>query len=206
MRKIIVIAWIGIMTLGLIWSGRSQWAKGRQQEIAGEIIRLHVIANSDSDGDQQLKLAVKEEIVTYLREKIQTTTDKAQAREILSQELPEIERRATDFMQKKGYSYTATAELGNCYFPVKQYGDMTFPAGEYEALRVKIGESKGKNWWCVMYPSLCLVDGVCETVPEESKRKLQGVLSEENYDSLLEENQDVTYSSKIAQWVSELWN
>ena len=84
-------------------------------------------------------------------------------------------------IRQEGYDYPVTVSLGTTYFPVKEYGDMAFPAGDYEALRVQIGKSKGRNWWCVVYPSLCLVDGVYQTVPENSKDKLKQVLSTSEY-------------------------
>ena len=89
------------------------------------------------------------------------------------------------------------AELGTCYFPVKEYGDLTFPAGEYKALKVNIGKSEGKNWWCVMYPTLCFVDSTYQNVPDESKEKLKENLTEEEYDSLLTGGDEVEYGFKI---------
>ena len=86
-----------------------------------------------------------------------------EARIQIQKRLPEIEAVAKEKMQQKGYSYDADATLSSCYFPVKTYGDMIFPAGEYEALKVNLGKSAGKNWWCVMYPTLCFVDSTYQT-------------------------------------------
>lgn len=127
-----------------------------QKDIAKEILRLHVVANSDSKKDQALKMEVKEAVVTYLRGVMQDAESVDEARIQIQKRLPEIEAVAKEKMQQKGYSYDADATLSSCYFPVKTYGDMIFPAGEYEALKVNLGKSAGKNWWCVMYPTLCL--------------------------------------------------
>ena len=101
-------------------------------------------------------------------------------------------------MQQKGYSYDADATLSSCYFPVKTYGDMIFPAGEYEALKVNLGKSAGKNWWCVMYPPLCFQDASSVT----DKEKLKQVLSEDEYELITSQEGTVLYKFKIV----ELWN
>lgn len=172
-----------------------------QQNIAKEILRLHVVANSDSKEDQELKMKVKETIVTYLRGTMSDAKSVEEARRQIEKRLPEIEVIAEEKMQTEGFSYEAQAELGECYFPVKEYGDLTFPAGEYEALRVNLGESTGKNWWCVMYPSLCFVDASYQVVPNSSKEKLKNSLTEEEYNSLLDGEEEVQYSSKIIEWL-----
>ncbi len=172
----------------------------RQESIAREVIRFHVVANSDSREDQQLKLKVKEKVVKYLQEVIKEKKTIEQAREELSRQLPEVERIALLEMQKEGYDYGAEASLGNCYFPVKEYGDLIFPAGEYEALKVNLGDSQGKNWWCVMYPTLCFVDSTYQIVPDSSKEKLKESLTQEEYDSLLD-GESVSYGCKLWEWL-----
>lgn len=184
--------------------GEATKGQEKQRAIAEEIIRLHVIANSDSEEDQALKLKVKETIVTYLRGEMKDAATVSEARQAIRENLPEIEEIAREKMQQEGYNYTAEASLGECYFPVKEYGDLTFPAGDYEALRVRLGESKGKNWWCVMYPTLCFVDSTYQVVPDSSKEKLKESLTEEEYESLLDGREDVTYSFKFLEWLQNL--
>ena len=183
--------------------GRAVKAQKMQKNIAEEILRLHVIANSDSKEDQELKMKVKETIVTYLRGTMGEAESVEEAREKIQEKLPEIKEIAEEKMRQEGYSYQAEAELGECYFPVKQYGEFTFPAGEYEALRVKLGKSSGKNWWCVMYPSLCFVDSTYQIVPDSSKEKLKNHLTEEEYNSLLDSEDNVQYSFQIIEWVKD---
>jgi len=179
-------------------------SQAQQKAIAEEIIRLHVIANSDSKEDQALKMEVKEEIVNFLRAEMGNAKTVDEARKVIQNNMSEIEKIAEEKMTGEGYKYEAKAELAPCYFPIKQYGDMTFPAGEYEALRVKLGESQGKNWWCVMYPSLCFVDSTYQVVPDSSKEKLKQSLTAEEYDLLLDGGEEITYSSKIWEWVQNL--
>lgn len=184
--------------------GEETKAQERQQAIAGRIIRLHVIANSDSEEDQELKLKVKEAIVEELRESMQDARNVEEARRLIAGKLSEIETVAAEKMREEGYSYTAEAVLGESYFPVKQYGDLVFPAGNYEALRVRLGKSEGRNWWCVMYPTLCFVDSTYQIVPEDSKERLKTSLTEEEYNSLLDGGGDVSYSWKIVEWIQNL--
>lgn len=161
-------------------------AESIQEGIAGEIIRFHVIANSDSQEDQDLKLMVKDEIVKYMEPILRDAGDISETRIRIQDHLGEIEEKAAEVIKGQGYDYQAEAGLTKCYFPIKTYGDCTFPAGEYEALRVCIGEAQGKNWWCVLYPNLCFIDSIHAVVPEEQKEELKNVLTEEEYDSLFD--------------------
>jgi stage II sporulation protein R len=173
---------------------------GLQPQIAEEIIRFHVIANSDSPDDQALKLKVKNSLVKSLSPLLSNADSKSEARTILNDNLDFIQDTALETIRRNGYSYPVTVSLTDCYFPMKVYGDYTFPPGTYEALRVQIGEAKGKNWWCVMFPPLCFVDETYSIVDEESKKKLKHVLSEEEYDSLI--NQKTPVKIKFKLWES----
>lgn len=184
--------------------GEATRGQKQQRAIAEQIIRLHVIANSDTDEDQELKMKVKETIVTYLRGEMQDATSVDEARQAIRVHLPEIEEIAAEKMRAEGYEYSAEATLGESYFPVKEYGDLTFPAGNYEALRVKLGDSAGHNWWCVMYPSLCFVDSTYQVVPDTSKERLKESLTSEEYNSLLDGGEEVSYSWKVGEWLKDL--
>ena len=166
--------------------GSLQTGAGIQQGIAGEIIRFHVLANSDSDADQALKMQVKEEVVAYMSEILDEAENIGQTRALISQNLGQIEELSGQIIEREGYRYSVSAELTECYFPMKSYGDCTFPAGEYEALRVCIGEAEGQNWWCVLYPNLCFIDSIHAVVPEEQKEELKNVLTEEEFCSLFD--------------------
>lgn len=199
---VIMVAATGIL---MYLYGEATKGQRQQRAIAEQIIRLHVIANSDTDEDQELKMKVKETIVTYLRGEMQDATSVDEARQAIREHLPEIEEIAAEKMRAEGYEYTAEATLGESYFPVKEYGDLTFPAGNYEALRVRLGESAGHNWWCVMYPSLCFVDSTYQVVPDASKERLKDSLTSEEYDSLLDGGEEVSYSWKAGEWLENLF-
>ncbi len=206
-KTVAAIVFLFLITAVLMILYRRGIAEKRmQQDIAEEILRLHVVANSDSREDQKLKMEVKESIVTYLRGVMEDVSSVGEARLEIQKRLPEIEDLAREKMQMEGYDYDADAVLGKCYFPVKEYGDMTFPAGEYEALKVHIGKSAGKNWWCVMYPSLCFLDSTYQVVPENSKEKLKENLTAEEYNSLLNGGENVTYTFQIAEWIQNVFS
>lgn len=183
-----IITAIGVVAVIILTAkgGSLQTGAGIQQGIAGEIIRFHVLANSDSDADQTLKMQVKEEVVAYMSEVLEQAEDLDQTRELINQNLGKIEELAKQTIEWEGYDYTVSAKLTECYFPMKSYGDCTFPAGEYEALRVCIGEAEGQNWWCVLYPNLCFIDSIHAVVPEEQKEELKNVLTEEEFSSLFD--------------------
>lgn len=157
-----------------------------QQGIAREVFRLHVIANSDTEKDQELKLKVKTRIVEYLKEILGEDAGLDATKEGVLTHLTEIEQEAEKLIQEQGFDYSVKAVVEKTYFPEKTYGDCTFPAGEYEALNVKIGKAKGKNWWCVLYPSLCFLDDTYGIVEEEKKEDLKEVLTTEEFQEILE--------------------
>ena len=161
-----------------------------QQGIAGEVFRLHVIANSDTEEDQKLKLKIKTRIVEYLEEILGKAADLEETKEAVLTHLGEIEREAEKLVHEQGFDYPVKAVVEKTYFPKKSYGDCTFPAGEYEALNVKIGEARGHNWWCVLYPSLCFIEDSYGVVTEEKKEDLKSVLTTEEFLEILEKPEE----------------
>lgn len=124
--------------------------------IRGRVLRLHILANSDSVADQALKLRVRDKILASSPELFGVAANKQQAEEHIEDKLPEIQKIAQDEVTREGYKYAVGAKLVNMYFTTRTYGDVTLPAGYYDALRITIGSAKGHNWWCVMFPPLCL--------------------------------------------------
>ena len=149
--------------------------------ISDSVFRLHVIANSNSEDDQALKYEVRDNLLKYMNNICKDCTSKEEAINIVSEHQEEFKEIALKTIKNEGYSYAVKIEIGNFEFPTKQYGDISLPAGFYDALKVEIGKAEGRNWWCVMFPSLCFVDISSGIVPEESKEDLQNVLSDEEY-------------------------
>ncbi|WP_066895855.1 stage II sporulation protein R [Clostridium nigeriense] len=134
------------------------------EDIVNEIIRFHVIANSNSEEDQNLKLKVRDRVIEFVSNNLKDCKSLNDAREFIINNKSEIESIAQFVVDENGYSYNVTSSLSKENFPDKVYGDVVFPQGEYEAYRILIGEAKGENWWCVMFPPLCFVDETKEAV------------------------------------------
>ena len=169
--------------------------------IESSVFRLHVIANSDSKEDQDLKYIVRDNILTYINEISKNASTKEEVIEIARNNIDTIKQIAQETVYENGYNYSVNIKIGNFACPTKQYGDISLPAGFYDALRVEIGSASGQNWWCVMFPPLCFVDVSSGVVPEESKEVLQENLSYEEY-NLLSENQnnsDMNFKFKIVE-------
>jgi len=129
----------------------------QESKLSDSVLRLHVIANSDDSADQALKLAVKDEIVRYMRTEFTGVTDVAEAKALAQKDRLQIKKIAEQKIKTCGYQYPVEVYIGEYDFPVKSYGNMVFPSGKYQAVRVVIGKGEGKNWWCVLFPPLCLV-------------------------------------------------
>ncbi len=175
-----------------------------QSGIAQEIIRFHVIANSDSDEDQELKLLVRDNLVNHLSPILSKTDSILEAKDIIEQRLPYIQELAEDTVKENGYSYPVTVSLSQSYFPLKIYGDYTFPPGYYDALRVQIGEAQGRNWWCLMFPPLCFVDETYGIVDGNSGEKLKTLLTDEEYNTLISRKTPIKVKFKFLELLKNL--
>jgi len=149
--------------------------------LSDSLIRLHVVANSDSPEDQELKRVVRDRILEYIREETENSASIEQTKTVVSEKIPEITRIAKETVRDKGYDYDVETALGMYPFPTKAYGDIVLPAGNYQALKVVIGDGRGSNWWCVLFPPLCFVDVTHGTVPDMVKDDLREVLTDEEY-------------------------
>lgn len=186
-----IIAISLILTLSSIIT----YAKSAKSEISENILRLHIIANSNSEYDQALKIKVRDEIVKQASSLFSNSLSIEETKEIAKSNLDLFEEIALNTLKSENCSDTVHAEIGNFSFPTKSYGSVVLPSGSYDAVRIVIGEGKGENWWCVMYPPLCLVDGVVEMKPE-SKAYLKENLSEEEF-SLITESEAPEFEIKF---------
>lgn len=127
-------------------------------EVKDSLIRFHVIANSDSEEDQNLKIEIKNRVIDYLYPYLNESKSIEQSRQIIKDNMNEVKKIAEDVIKRNNYNYDVKLELSRENFPDKSYGNITLPQGNYEAFRIIIGSGEGKNWWCVMFPPLCFVD------------------------------------------------
>lgn len=182
----------------LIFSAYS-YASSISSDLSKSVFRLHVIANSDSDEDQSLKLQVRDKLLDYMNSITANVSSKDDAIKIAQDHQKDFQIIAEQTILDKGYSYLVTVEIGNYEFPTKHYGDITLPSGYYDALRVKIGDACGHNWWCVMFPPLCFVDVTSGIVPESSKDQLKENMSSEDYSIISNDNSLTEFKFKIVE-------
>jgi len=168
-------------------------------DISNSVFRLHVIANSDSAEDQNLKYLVRDELIKYMNSICKNISSKEEAIKIANENKSELYNIAKKVINNNGFDYKVNIDIGNFSFPTKTYGDISLPAGFYDALKVEIGSSSGQNWWCVMFPSLCFVDISHGIVPEESKENLQNNMNEENYNLISSDTFEFKLKFKLVE-------
>ena len=166
-----------------------------RDQLADKVVRLHILANSDSEEDQALKLRVRDRVLERATELLEQTGDRREAADVLQSHLPELERIAAEEISDCGYEYDVTAEVANTMFPTKEYDGFTLPAGEYLALRIIIGEGNGHNWWCVVFPPLCTT--AAADVPASA---LAAGFDEDEVALVTEENEGYVLKFKAMEW------
>jgi stage II sporulation protein R len=202
MKVVIAVTVTLVIVTGIVlntYSGNM----GRQ--LSDSLFRLHVIANSDSPEDQSLKRDVRDAVLSYMHQKLADSKDIVETKSIINSNLGKIESIAREVILKEGKGYNIKTTLGNYPFPTKSYGDITLPAGNYQALRLIIGNGKGANWWCVLFPPLCFVDVTHGTVPDSVKEDLKDALSEEEYGILTSADEESDIPIKIKFKIVELF-
>lgn len=177
---VLILSWVFTQAINIHATNYSKV----QEDIARKIIRFHVIANSDSKEDQELKYLVKDALIKSLQPFLKEAESINESRDIINSKLSFIQNTAVHVIEENGYEYSVSATLSPSYFPMKVYGNYAFPCGYYEALQIKIGKAEGKNWWCVMFPPLCFVDETYSIVDEEGEEKLEFLLEEDELDAL----------------------
>lgn len=173
--------------------------------ISSSVFRLHVIANSDSAEDQNLKYLVRDALIDYMNSVSKNSNSKDEAISIAYQHKSDFYKIAKKVINDNGYDYNVNISIGNFTFPTKNYGDISLPAGYYDALKVEIGNASGQNWWCVMFPPLCFVDISTGIVPEDSKETIKDSLHTEEY-SLINNAQtaDVKFKFKLLEFFQNI--
>lgn len=199
--SIVVTMFILFMLLGKVQgveainidNGKNIYEQVSVEDISSKLIRFHVIANSDNEKDQNLKLKVRDKVLEYIQPLLKDSKDIEESREILKRENGKILEIAREVIKENGYNYSVESTLSKEYFPVKTYGNITLPQGEYEAYRIMIGTGEGQNWWCVMFPPICFVDITKgEIAYEETEEEMKRVLDDKEFNMV-----DNTHSKDI---------
>lgn len=172
-----------------------------QNSLADKVLRLHILANSNSIFDQELKLEVRDKVVEFLTPKLENSKNLNETKEIISKNLYNIEKVANEIVSKKS-NYKIAVSLNKSIFPTKHYDNISFPAGNYEALKITIGEGNGNNWWCVMFPPLCFTNSSAGSFTEASSKVLKENLSKTEYNLINSTEPNVKLKFRILEW----WN
>ena len=196
------IAIISIMTITI--SGEVKKVDSASENYKDKLIRFHVIANSDSDEDQKLKLKVRDEIIKYLKPKLENSNSIAESEEIIKKEYGELGKISKNIISENGYNYEVKVGIEYSTFPTKQYSNVILPAGEYKALKIIIGQGQGKNWWCVMFPPLCFVDEESGVIDKATDEKLKEVLTEEEYNLITQKTEKDISKVKVKFKIVEM--
>ena len=185
--------------LSVFFSSNDREFINLQKSMSEKIIRFHIRANSDSKEDQQLKLQVKDAVVNYLSEPMSRQKTKQDSLLYIHDHLEDIKNIALSVLARNGCNYTVEAYITNEFFPTKVYGKFTFPCGDYDAFRIDIGESQGKNWWCLLFPPLCFIDETYGIVSDSSVTILKNVLDEDEFSYISGEitNSDLSFDFKF---------
>ena len=183
------------------------YSKAVSSNLSDSVFRLHIIANSDSSADQELKLKVRDNIINYMNTLTSSSSDKKDVISMVNNHLDSFKEIALNTIKGNGYNYDVNIEIGNFHFPTKSYGDISFPAGNYDALNIKIGNAIGQNWWCVLFPPLCFVNSSTGIVPEDSKNMLKENINSESYEIISEGNKskntsDIKIKFKIIEFLN----
>ncbi len=163
------------------------WASAAQEKLSGELVRLHVVAESDSERDQAVKLKVRDAVVSYLSLKLEDTENIGQAKTVIEKELDNLEAAARAAAVREGTDCSVSVTMETEAFPTREYDSFALPAGDYVSLRVTLGDGAGQNWWCVVFPPLC--------VSSVESEEAFGELSEEN--SRIIKTEDSEYRLKF---------
>lgn len=176
-----------ILVICIVYSGSTQ------KEIADNVVRLHIVANSDSQADQAIKLKVRDAILEHMQTQYPNGATRDEAAQYLKNSLPQIRQIASDVLRENGSNAQVNTRYGVFSFPTKEYEDIALPAGMYEAVRVELGSAKGQNWWCVMFPPLCVADANSLKLDEQAMSQLRQGLGRANYNLIT----DITEKSNI---------
>ncbi len=196
MKKTDIILITGL-ALAIAFTNFTEFGK-TVNSIEKDVLRMHILANSDSEADQNLKLCVRDRLLENSDRLFGECETLSEMKECAIEKQEEIEEIALDVIHEKGYNYTVDAQVVNMAFDNRQYGDITMPAGDYDALRVTIGEAKGHNWWCVMYPPLCIP--AAEKVTAD-KKTAEDYFDESQLD-VMENPEKYQVKFKCAEWYS----
>lgn len=201
-RKIKPVILLLILFTTFIIITINSYATNVFNELSESFFRLHIIANSDLEIDQNLKLKVRDNVLEYMKNLTKDIESKETAITLCNNHLEALKQVALNTIKEEGFDYDVSLNIGNFYFPTKHYGNISLPAGNYDALRIEIGNANGQNWWCSLFPPLCFVDISSGIIDENSKEFLKENLSSEDFAIISSGTEDIHIKFKIIEFLN----
>lgn len=202
-KKLILILSLFIITFTYIIHPLVEEHILEKESYKDEIIRFHIRANSDTEEDQGLKLKIRDEILKEMKEKFKDTASLDESREVIKENMGEMKSITENVIKREGEDYSVEVTLGQDNFPTRKYGNLVFPAGDYETLLITLGEGKGQNWWCVMFPPLCFVD-ITHSVAYNLEKELDGKETKVKEEVRIEESEGNEESEENGEKLEEV--
>lgn len=202
-KKIKYICILSVLLFSFVFVCISSYANSISSDLAENFFRLHILANSDSEEDQALKLKVRDNIISYMNTLTYDNLSKKEAIALTESHLADFEEIAKSTIKQEGYNYPVTLTIDNFYFPTKVYGNISLPAGYYDGLKIEIGNAQGQNWWCSLFPPLCFVDISSGVIDEETEDELKENLNEEDFEIITSDSETVKLKFKIVEMFSK---
>ena len=192
-----------LLLFSFILLSANSYAKTVSKDLSDNFFRLHILANSNSTDDQALKLKVRDNIIEYMNTLTFENISKSEAIELEKQNIENFQKIAEKTIKDEGYLYPVNIKIDNFYFPTKVYGNITLPAGYYDALKIEIGDAVGQNWWCSLFPPLCFVDISSGVIDEDSENDLKNNLSDEEFAIITSNSESIKLKFKIVEIFSK---
>lgn len=203
MKRIKYIFILLILLIAFLFITISSYANTVSENISNNFFRLHILANSDSYEDQELKLKIRDNILDYMSSISFSNLSKQESIELTYKNLDNLKLIAENTIKESGFSYPVSLEIGNFYFPTKKYGNISLPAGYYDGLKINIGNANGQNWWCSLFPPLCFVDVSSGIIDENSEKNLKDNLSDEEFSIITDNSEIVKFKFKFIELISK---
>lgn len=199
-KKIILI--ILLLSIFLIINIKN-YAVAISDNLNENFFRLHILANSNSKEDQNLKLKVRDKIIAYMENITNTCTTKDEVIKIVNNNINSFYEICNSVIKENGFDYSVSIKIGEFYFPTKYYGNISMPAGLYDSLKINIGEAKGENWWCSLFPPLCFTNFSSGIVDKEAKENLKENLEDEDYQIITSDSATYKFKFKLIELLNK---
>lgn len=203
MKRFFCVIILFLLFFCFIFVSAKAYANNVLDDLSDNFFRLHILANSDSVEDQNLKLKVRDNIIQYMNTLSYDGLTKIDAINLTCSNLNNFKQIAEKTIIEEGYNYSVNLEIGNFYFPTKEYGNISLPAGYYDALKIEIGKAEGKNWWCSLFPPLCFVDISAGVIDEESEEFLKENLSDDEFEIITDPSENIKFKFKILEMLND---